>query len=192
MADVESPTSAGAHDKYPAIALDSTGTLWMAWASTREGRDVIVARSRGARGWSTETRLDSGEGTESGTAMALDRGNRPWVVWHGLRAGSWGVFARRHDGRAWTAERRIADGLHPAAAVDSRGRVWVAWEVPRSQGFHGFDIEVAYFDRGRLSRPARIESQGSDRRPALAARVSRRASIAGVTSIAVRSTSAGR
>lgn len=127
---------------------------------------MVVARSRGARGWSGETRLDSGEGTESATALVLDREGRPWVLWHGLRAGTWGVFARRHDGRKWTAERRIADGLHPAAAADSRGRVWVAWEVPRE---HGFEIGVAFFEQGRLSRPARIESPGSDRRPALAA-----------------------
>ncbi|HWM90367.1 MAG TPA: CehA/McbA family metallohydrolase [Thermoanaerobaculia bacterium] len=127
---------------------------------------MTVARSRGTQGWSAETRLDSGEGTEGGTAMALDREDRPWVVWHGLRAGVWGVFTRRQDGREWTAEQRISDGLHPAIAVDSRGRVWVAWEVPRA---HGFEIGIAFFDRGRLSRPARIESPGSDRRPVLAA-----------------------
>lgn len=166
---MESPTSAGHHDKYPAIALEPSGTLWLAWSSTREGRDVIVARRRGARGWSTETRLDSGEGAEGGTAMALDRGNLPWVFWHGLRGGTWGVFARRHDGRKWTAEQRIADGLHPVAARDFGGRVWVAWEVPRANGSHGFDVEIAFLDQGRLSRPARIESSGSDRRPALAA-----------------------
>lgn len=164
---VESPTAPGHHDKYPAIALDRAGRLWMAWTSMRNGRDVVVVRSRGPQGWSEETRLDSGDGVESGAALALDREGRPWVVWHGFRAGAWSVFARTHDGRAWTAERQIAsNGLHPAVAVDSRGRLWVAWETPRD---HGFEIGLALLDRGRPGPAARIESPGSDRRPALAA-----------------------
>src|SRR5688572_11534584 len=102
VTQVESPTAAGHHDKYPAIALDPAGRLWVAWTSTRDDRDVVVVRSRGPEGWSQETRLDSGEGIESGAALAIDREGRPWVVWHGLRAGAWSVFARSHDGRAWT------------------------------------------------------------------------------------------
>ena len=169
LSEVESPTSAGHYDKYPAIALDAAGRLWLAWTSSRDGRDVVVVRSRGPRGWSTETRLDSGEGIESGAALAIDREGLPWVVWHGRRAGIWGVFARHHDGRAWTAERRLtpptSNGLHPALAVDANGRVWVAWEVPKAGGF---GIELAVVDHGRVwSTP--VDNSGSDRRPALAA-----------------------
>ncbi|MEP6801127.1 MAG: CehA/McbA family metallohydrolase [Acidobacteriota bacterium] len=169
---VESLSAPGHYDKYPAGAFDRSGKLWIAYTSNDRGRDSIVVRGResAAGGWSSEERLDAGEGTESGARLVVDGSGSLWAFWHGRRNGKWTIYSRRRDRGAWSAEERVSapgvNALHAAAAADSSGRLWVAWEVARGGGF---DIQLVAREGNGWSGPAAIASPGSDRRPALAA-----------------------
>jgi 2',3'-cyclic-nucleotide 2'-phosphodiesterase (5'-nucleotidase family) len=167
---VETLSKSGRFDKYPSVAFDAAGDLWCAYTTTEGANDRVVVRRRKGGAWSEETRLDSGEGLESGAKLVLDGKSRLRVFWHGKRKGEWAVFARTLADGAWGQETRISskgiDALHPVPVRDVDGRVWVAWEALKAGGFF---IEVASENGVAWSQPARVSSSGTDRRPALAA-----------------------
>ncbi|MGE0453196.1 MAG: 5'-nucleotidase C-terminal domain-containing protein [Vicinamibacteria bacterium] len=157
-------------DKYPSLAYDAAGDLWCAFTTTDGDDDRVVVRRRRNGAWSEERRLDAGEGLESGAKLVLDGERRLRALWHGRRAGSWAVYTRVLAGEAWGAETRVSpagtNALHPATVRDVSGRVWIAWEALRPGGFA---VEIAVEQGRGWSAPARVASEGSDRRPALAA-----------------------
>ena len=168
--EVETLSEPGRFDKYPSVAFDASGDLWCAYTSTGGGNDRIVVRRRTAGAWSTEERLDAGEGLESGAKLVLDGLGRIRAFWHGKRKGGWAVYSRTRTGESWGREERISskgiDALHPVSARDAAGRVWVAWEVLKAGGFF---VEIVSENGAVWSRPERVSSSGTDRRPALAA-----------------------
>ncbi len=163
-------TKPGRFDKYPALAFDSEGNPWCAYTTTDNGHDRIVVRRRRAGVWLDEARLDNGQGLESGVRLILDGKKRLRAFWHGRRNGSWAIFTRAFAGGSWGEETRVSpagtDAVHAAVARDAAGRIWVAWEAFKPGGF---SVELAVESSRGFSKPARLFSEGSDRRPALAA-----------------------
>ncbi len=160
---VESPTATGRYEKYPSLAWDQEGNLWLSRTSYASGRDeVLVSRLQGET-WTAGERIDAGQGVEGGSQLILDADGSLWVFWHGRRSGRWSVFARRKGDHGWEEERRLsdptADALHPTAALDKQGRIWLAWEVGR------FQIQTGWLDKGRYFPGSTISSSGLDRRP---------------------------
>ncbi len=167
---VETLSKPGRFDKYPSVVFDAAGDLWCAHTTTDGGNDRVVVRRRKGGTWSEEERLDSGEGLESGAKLVLDGKRRLRAFWHGKRGRAWAVFSRTWNGRAWGPEKRISpkgsDALHPVVARDSAGRLWAAWEELKRGGFA---ISIVSEDGAGWSAPAHVSSDGTDRRPALAA-----------------------
>jgi len=159
LTEVRTLTTADDHyDKYVSIAYDRAGTLCAAYTSMQGDNDRIVLNC--GKG---EERIDAGEGLEANPKLLVDRRGALWTFWHGRRQGTWNVFARRRGGH----EMKIAsNALHPVVTLDRSGRIWAAWESPKRGGFV---VQVAHTERGGWSRPQRIESSGSDRRPSIAA-----------------------
>jgi hypothetical protein len=157
-------------DKYPSLAFDASGRLWLARVVMRATGDAIVVRSRNEEGWSADTTLAEAEGIEGSPRLVAD-GSALWIFWHGRRGGDWDVYARRHAGGRWGAEERLgrspAAQWHPVAARDSRGRLWLAYE---SVADGAFTVEARVRENGRWSATVRLgDGRGVDRRPALAA-----------------------
>lgn len=154
-------------DKYPSLAFDASGRLWLARVVMGPEEDAVVVRSRGDAGWSPDATLAAGI---EGAPRLLADGRTLWLFWHGRRGGNWDVYARRHDGRRWGPEEQLtaspAAEWHPVVARDTRGRVWLACETVADGGFA---IEVRVREYGRWSAPVRLGGgNGIDRRPALA------------------------
>ncbi|HSP14904.1 MAG TPA: CehA/McbA family metallohydrolase [Thermoanaerobaculia bacterium] len=167
LSGVETVTTAADHyDKYASVAFDREATMWIAYASMHGDETSIVVRSKAGGRWSGEERLDRGEGFEGNPKLIVDGRGNLWAIWHGRRHDRWSIFARRHVRGTWQAEQRISpadeNALHPVAAVDLRGRIWIAYEVAKPGGF-----AVEVMNPG--TKPKRISSGGSDRRPAIAA-----------------------
>jgi hypothetical protein len=151
------------YSKYPAIAFGRDGQRWMAWTTTREGKDQIIFRS----GSGAEERVDRGDGLESGAALVATAAGEPLIAYHGRRKGAWGVYARERRNGRWSEEVRVAaNALHPSVARDSAGVLWVAYEIPKASGFA---IGLAKRSGRTWREVSRIESSGTDRRPVLAA-----------------------
>jgi 5'-nucleotidase / UDP-sugar diphosphatase len=170
LEEVETLSTPGRFDKYPSVAFDAAADLWCAYTTTDGGNDRIVVRRRSGGAWSTEQRLDQGEGLESGAKLVLDGKGRLRVFWHGKRKGSWAVYSRTRAGATWGPEVRVSskdsDALHPVVAREASGRLWAGWEVLKKGGFA---VELASESGSGWSVPVRVSSDGTDRRPALAA-----------------------
>ena len=144
---VETVTTDDDHyDKYPSIAFDRDGTMWIAYTSMHDDHDAVVVRSKRNGAWSAEERLDRGEGFEANPKLLVDRKGALWVFWHGRRGGKWAVYARKRTGGAWRSEQRISEAnenaLHAAVALDAKGRTWIAYEVAQP---HDFQIKAGNF-----------------------------------------------
>lgn len=167
--DVDSPSGGVFYDKYASSVFDREGRLWVAWTSMRSGKDQLIVRSRSGKAWAAEERLDRGEGVESGARLILDARGNVWAVWHGRRKGRWAIHSRTRRNGFWGPERILStpgvDALHPAAVMDRSGKIWVAWEITEPGGFA---IQLISQNEEGWSRPATIQSSGSDRRPSLA------------------------
>ncbi|MGZ4779362.1 MAG: hypothetical protein ACXV5L_09205, partial [Thermoanaerobaculia bacterium] len=88
LQNVETLTTDDDHyDKYPSIAFDRDGTMWIAYTSMHDDHDAIVIRSKRNGSWSAEERIDRGEGFEANPKLLIDRGGALWVFWHGRRNG---------------------------------------------------------------------------------------------------------
>ncbi|MFQ5740307.1 MAG: hypothetical protein ACE5JX_14970, partial [Acidobacteriota bacterium] len=157
--------------KYPALAFDASGVLWVAFTETAEDGDHLVVRRRQAGRWSPRQRIDSGEGVESGARLVITSAGLARVFWQGRRRGRWSVYTRLWDGSSWGPEERLSalseDALHPRSVLDAAGGVWVMWEVAR---VGAFSLRLVRETGSGWSRPLPISSSGSDRRGVLAPR----------------------
>jgi len=179
LTGIETVTTDEDHfDKYASVAFDREGTMWIAYASMHGHETSVLVRSKRNGRWSAEERLDHGEGFEGSPRLIVDRAGALHALWHGRRKDWWGVFARRRSRGAWQAERRVSplnvNALHPAVALDTKGRLWVAYEVAKPGGFAIDVVGVAQTllsvrGQARVPVPHRVTSSGSDRRPSLAA-----------------------
>ncbi len=106
------------------------------------------------------------------TSVAVDGQGRAWIFYSTMRSGNFDIYARsaRPDG-SMSAEIRLTTNpgtdLYPAAATDSSGRVWVAW-----QGFRNNNLEIlASAQEGDAFLPETTvsTSPASDWDPAIAA-----------------------
>jgi len=168
--EVDTPSGGVFYDKYASTVFDREGRMWVVFTSMRGDEDQIVVRSRSGRIWSAEQRLDGGEGVESGAKLIVDGGENLRVVWHGRRKGRWAIFTRSWRNRSWGPEQVLSspsvDALHPVVIRDRSGRVWIAWEITEPGGFA---LQLVNESGKTWSRPATIQSAGSDRRASLAA-----------------------
>jgi hypothetical protein len=154
-------------DKYPSLAFDAAGRLWLARVTMNGDEDAVVVRAREGGRWTADTVIARGI---EGAPRLLADGGRIWLFWHGRRRDGWGVYARRFERGRWGPETRVSNAttsaLHPVAARDGRGRLFLAYEVLAGGSF---TIEVRVSIGGRWSAPARVASGGIERRPAIAA-----------------------
>lgn len=162
----------GLSDKYPTLAFDGRGRLWLARVVMTATDDTIVVRSRMAGRWSTDTVLARGV-VGAPRLLGPGRGDRGlWLFWHERRDGAWRIVARRFDGRRWQVPIRVMEGdgsaLHPSVARDADGRVWVVYETIEGSTF---GVAVRTLNRGVPSPAAPVasgEGRAIDRRPAIA------------------------
>jgi hypothetical protein len=98
--------------------------------------DQILARKLSAGSWSEPVEITPAGGDVYRPAVAIDGSGRAWVFWSG-NAGTPGkpnfeLWARVIDkgkpGPAVRLSNAPGSDIDPAAATDSQGRVWVAWQ----------------------------------------------------------------
>jgi len=95
----------------PAIAVDSSGTLHVAWQEhTLTNREIYYKKSpdEGAT-WTASQRLTWTSSYSESPAIAVDSSLNPHLVWHGATPGYWQVYYKKStDGGAnWTTSRRL-------------------------------------------------------------------------------------
>jgi hypothetical protein len=117
-------------------------------------------------------------------AVAVDGSNRAWVFWSANKSKSgtanYDVYTRSVQGGTPGATLQLSNeagsDVDPAAATDSNGRVWVAWQGWRNGRA---TIISAAQDGDKFSKPAVVSaSNGNEWNPAIAADRNGRVSVA--------------
>jgi len=115
-----------------AIAVDSAGNAFVAWADSRNDLDDVYIQRLDANGnrlWPTDVRVNSDEGDafQGIPTIAVGSDGAAVVAWYDSRAG-YAIYAQKigPDGsRLWPADVRVNSGLEtantPKIALDATG-----------------------------------------------------------------------
>ncbi len=147
-------------------AVSSGGRVWVIWSGKHEGRWGVFARYLEGQQLSEVRVLASGgEGPNLYHDVVTDARGRVHVVWQGFRGRVSEILHRQWDGSGWSPEKRISPGRGdkwaPAAAADSRGNVWIAWDGYESGDFNVYVRKLAA--GGRLGERLQVtRSRGFD------------------------------
>jgi hypothetical protein len=135
---------------YPSVAVNSNGSLFVAWSDVATGDwDIVVSRSDdGGATWSRPVRVnDSDTGDQWTAALAVDGHDRLHAAWYDTRTGSVNLFyaTSMDGGSTWSENIKITDQETPQAtttrlseyiglAADRNGTVYMAWTDWRDGG----------------------------------------------------------
>ena len=190
-------TNTAAEQDFPAAAVSSDGTVWVAYVEftqnseyerrrqlSREppedfdylagpamGDQVLLVKYSGDR-WVGAFPVSKANSDVYRCAVAVDGQDRVWVIWSQNVDNNFDLYARAFDpkGAAWPEirlTRSLGSDIHPVAATDASGRVWVAW-----QSFRGTnsDIFVASQEKDGFSEPRPLTATDANEwEPAIAA-----------------------
>ncbi|UCE37654.1 MAG: BNR-4 repeat-containing protein [Thermoplasmata archaeon] len=130
----------------PSLAVNATGTLFIAWEDNRAGNaDIYFANSTdGGATWGSTNlpvNTDGGPFPQEKPVIAVDSNGVVYAVWHDARSGTnWDIYsAYSSDGGAtWnhpnvevSNDTTNSFQLNPTIAVDSNGIIYSAWEDQR-------------------------------------------------------------
>jgi len=128
-------TSTSGHSFDPAIAVDSSGGLHVAWEDYTPGNGEIYyqASTDGGATWTTSKRLTWNSGLSYEAAVAVDASGNPQVAWVDGTTGNWEVYFRNSSdgGSTWSPTRRLSGtsggSYAPSMAAYSAGNLLVFW-----------------------------------------------------------------
>ncbi len=140
----------GATQQDPTIAVDATGTIYVAWTDYRNPNtapDIYAARSTNAGvsfGANVKVNDDTGIASQSLPSLAAN-GGKIQVAWADSRTAgstSWDIYtASSTDGLTWSPNMKANDDSlpnvfqwQPSIGVDASGDVFAAWYDTRGSG----------------------------------------------------------
>jgi hypothetical protein len=134
----------------PAIAIDSSGKLYVVWQDNRNGNwDIYLSTSDTGTSWSSEVMVNAPENNQPtpvsnqiNPAIVIDSQspNKAHVVWQDDGAGNQDIYyVNSSDGfaipavsQSITSNTSTSDQIEPAVAVDSANTVYVVWTDGRN------------------------------------------------------------
>jgi hypothetical protein len=161
---------------FPAIAVDSTGAVWVAWQTVlSDANSEIYARHRPAGGeWGPLMRVTDNAVQDQRPSLAVGSGDVPHLVWRSSATGVYDIYYSRYEADGWTPPENLSDtgffSIDPDVAADGAGNVYVVW-ADEIGGLDHFRILSRRWD-GSTWLPWTYASQPSTPRalyPALAA-----------------------
>lgn len=124
----------------PAIAVDSAGSLWVAWVDNRNGNNDIYAQRVSRSGetlWRDDKQLnrDDNNADQGGVSIALIHGQGAVVAWHDNRSGNYDLYMDRVSESGafiWAENLRVNSvtenaQTYPSVAANATGTITVAW-----------------------------------------------------------------
>ncbi|MEZ5399341.1 MAG: hypothetical protein R2729_06700 [Bryobacteraceae bacterium] len=139
-------------DINPRIASDGKGSAAVVWQGFRGKNSNIFAKRLNGDAWSAEIRITNRAANDWEPAVALGSGGDLWVAYDSYKNGNYDVYLSRVSGGAVAGQEiGVATSarfeVRPTVAVDTAGRVWVAWE----EGNPGWGKDQGYILRARPS-----------------------------------------
>ena len=122
------------YSALPAIAVDDSFNVHVAWYDSRPGQAEIYYRKFNGSIWEPEVRLCYGMDASWSPSVAV-AGGRVYVAWHDCRFPDPEIFFRAFEGGAWGAEVRVTNSNGVSAnaclATDDSGYVHLVWHDDR-------------------------------------------------------------
>jgi len=173
LAEEEQRLTDDAGEDSEASLLQTSGGLWLAWCTDRDGNYEIYSKTSadGGTTWSQEECVSQDSHKDTAPCLAEGDGGEVWLVWSSRRPGGGNeIYCSVFDGAAWSAKVRLTDDpaadIDPCVARGADGSVWVAWCSDRAGGDP--EIYCRTFDGAQWSAAGRLtESPGADLEPAL-------------------------
>lgn len=141
-------------DTNPCLASDGKGQLVVAWQGFR-GRFSQIFVSRLVEGrWIPALQLTNAPANHWNPAVAVGADGTTWVAYDSYRSGSYDVFVQclrggAPEGPPIAVATTPLFEARPSVAVDTVGRLWVAWESgpPHWGKDQGYVTRQRYVDR---------------------------------------------
>ncbi len=156
--------------------------------SEKPGGDQVFARKYASGTWGSPIPVSEPGGDMWRPSIAVDGAGRAWVFWSANKSGSYDgktvpnydLYARPVEngtpGKTIQLTSEAGSDVNPAAATDSAGRVWVAWQAWRNGRA---SILSAVQQGDAFAKPAAVStSSGNEWNPAIAADRNGRVSVA--------------
>ena len=154
-----------AWDEMPSVMQASDETIWVVWASDREGfQNEIFYTTSSDNGvsWSDDTRLTTSPGTDEMPSVMQASDETIWVVWSSYRTGDFEVFYKTSsdNGVYWSGDTRLTNytgrDVDPHITQLMDGRIWVIWHRDVEGNFDLFyttssDNGVSWSDEDQLT-----------------------------------------
>jgi hypothetical protein len=158
-------------DSDPLLGVDARGNAVTTFLQTaelyggkpREQRSAIFASlHRAGHGFDKPTRISRRDRGVRSDALAVGASGDGAIVWQSDRAGEALFVNRRRAGKAFAAAAPLPGSrgaTQPAAAIDARGRLLVAWLKPASQTGCGMVVVASIAPRGgTFHSPRRVSA----------------------------------
>ena len=164
----------------PQAGVDGVGRLWVVWSQMLDENWDIHARSydAGEQAWGPLIRLTDHSLPDVNPRLATDRKGRLALVWQGFRGKHSNIYLKTYSASdGWSDEVQItgrpANEWEPAAAFDSGGMIWVAYDSYKNGNYDVYLTgvkngkitvsELAVAETGRFEARATIAVDKQDR-----------------------------
>ncbi len=118
------------NDQTPSVITTAEGTLWVVWASNRDGNFEIYYKNHSGS-WSPDMRLTNHTSTDETPSVMQDKDGDIWVVWSSDREGNPEIFCRIYYGTEWSTTIKLttnaADDWGPTIMHAADESIWLVW-----------------------------------------------------------------
>ncbi len=120
-------------DLDPSIFQAANGTIYVLWASNRNGNNDIFYKASSDFGssWSDEKQVTNDTNKDNGPSIIQTQDGEFWVVWSSNRTGDDEIFYKKYDGLSWSIDKRLTNSTKsdssPSILQALDGTIWVFW-----------------------------------------------------------------
>jgi hypothetical protein len=155
-------------DCDPVVAADTSGKVWVAFSTNRNGNWDVYSIYYDNGTWSELIPLTTDLDDDLAPAMTRDGSGNIWIAWHSWRDGDANIYARYYDGTGWSAAVQITSDLSndimPSISADPSGEVALTWMSNRCGNP---DVFARFYDGASWSFPEQVTTDfGNDYEPA--------------------------
>ncbi|MFQ6002212.1 MAG: dockerin type I domain-containing protein [Candidatus Zixiibacteriota bacterium] len=150
-------------DCDPVVVADTSGKIWVAWSTNRNGNWDIYSVYYDNGDWSALIPITTDPDDDLASTITRDGSGNIWIAWHSWRDGNANIYTRYNDGAGWSAPVQISsdpnNDIMPNLAASPSGEVALTW---MSNRYGNWDIFVSFYDGSSWFSPQPVTTDLND------------------------------